>query len=467
MPPAASLVPPGLAEAAARAVDRARAGGRPALLSWTAPAPGADALRALAAMEAPRAFFAAPDGDAMAAAGEAAVVEAEGAARFDAVRIGAEALLAGAEVLAPEGAPGPRLVGGFAFADRHAAEGLWEGFPGARMVLPRVAVVASPRGAWTTVNRLVEGREDAAALARHMARAAADAAAPSPFPAPAEPGVPLPAFGARVVDRGAWEAEVAAALAAIRAGALEKVVLARRVAVPLTAPLGGAEALARLAGPYGDCFRFLVEPRAGRAFLGATPERLVRVRGPEVLTAAVAGSAPRGATPADDAAAAEALRASPKERREHAIVVEHLRAALADLGAKVGAAPAPEVLRLRNVQHLHTPLRAELPTRTHALDVAAALHPTPAVGGSPARAALAFLEGRESFARGWYAGAVGWFDARGDGEFAVALRCARLDPDEAWLFAGAGIVAGAEAAREWEETVLKLQPMLEALGERP
>lgn len=465
MEPVLSLAPPqALVQAAMRAVADAREAGRPLLLSWGRSLPAVDPLRFLASGEAPRAYFGAPQGMAVAGLGAAAVLEGRGEARFDAVRVQAEALLRGAILSGEPGAPGPCFVGGFAFGAGHEPREPWQGFPSALFFLPGVAVHRGAEGSWATVNRLVEGREEPEALARHVAALAQRAAEQPALTRPVESGAPLPAFGSQVLERDAWEARVGEALGAIRRGRLAKVVLARRVGVPLTAPLSGDAALARLAEHYADCFLYLLEPRPARPFLGASPERLLHLHGAGLESAAVAGSAPRGASPEEDEALARALLASPKERREHAIVVEHVVATLRGLGARVEAPDEPAPLRLRNVQHLHTPVRAELPGPAHALDVAAALHPTPAVAGAPTGAALAFLREREDFERGWYAGAVGWFDAAGQGEFAVALRCALVAQDEAWLFAGAGIVQGAEPAHEWDETGLKLWPMLEALG---
>lgn len=461
-PPPALLAPPDAREAALRAVEAARERGRPVLLSWTRALERAEPLAFLAGSDAPRAFFAAPGGDAMAGAGEAVVVEAGGPGRFDAVRARAEALLAHAVVAAPQGAPGPRFLGGFAFGPDAARDALWAAFPPARFALPSVALVRRDRGAWVTVNRLVEGREEPGDLARHVAVLAERASAATAMGGRA--GAPLPAFGSQVAGREAWLAAVRAALRSIAARELAKVVLARRVAVPLAGALPGPEAAQRLARSYPECFLYLVEPRRGHAFLGASPEPLAGLRGRAVESAAVAGSAARGADPREDEALADALRASAKERIEHALVREHVLRRLRELGAVVEAPSEPSVMRLRNVQHLHTPVRGELRGPLHVLDVAAALHPTPAVAGAPTEAALDHLARHEDFDRGWYAGAVGWFDAVGAGEFAVALRCALLVDDEAWLFAGAGIVAGAQPEREWDETALKLQPMLEALG---
>jgi menaquinone-specific isochorismate synthase len=456
---------PDLAEAARRAVSAARSEG-PAVLSWTAPGPTTDAMGFLAAGEPPRFLFAAPGGHVTAGLGVSVALEAAGRARFDDLRLQAERLRTRIVRAGAADAPPPRFLGGFAFADEGGGEP-WEGFPSAWFVLPSVAMVHEGARAWVQVNRLVEGREDPEALARHVAAVGARAGEAYPD-TPGSGGLPLPPFGAQVVERDAWVASVEGALRAIRRGPLRKVVLARRVALPLTGPLAGPAALRRLAAGYPDCYLYLAEPASGTHFLGATPELLVRRRGRAIATAAVAGSAPRGRDADEDDALGAALLASPKERAEHDAVARHIRERLAGLGAKLEGDPvAPSLLKLRNVQHLHTPFHAALGGALHALELAAALHPTPAVAGSPTREALAFIGQTEHFARGWYAGAVGWFDLEGDGELAVALRCALVEESEAWLFAGAGIVAGADPGREWEETLLKMQPMLEALGCKP
>jgi len=450
-------------------MQRAEQLGRPVLLAASrAMRAPADLARFLASGEAPRVFFQAPAGEAIAGLGTACAIEAAGPGRFDEARLRAEALVRHAVVVAEEGAPGLRFVGGFAFADDHDAEGPWSGLPAARFVVPGVALVQRGDAAWVTVARLVEGREDPEALARHLGALAARAEEHPEAPVKDAPGIPLPAFGQRVLEREEWTRGVHAALEAIGRGALRKVVLARRVPVPLTAPLGGHVALARLAARYPDCFLYVIEPGPGRTFLGASPELLVASDGKAVASMALAGSAPRGPTAEEDDALGRGLRDSPKERREHAVVQEDMAARLRGAGVALDPPPdEPQLLRLRNVQHLHTPLRGTLQDGAHVLDLVGALHPSPAVGGAPRAPALRFLRATEGFSRGWYAGPIGWFDAAGQGVFAVALRCALLARDEAWLFAGAGIVEDSDPVREWEETILKLQPMLEALGGKP
>lgn len=178
---------------------------------------------------------------------------------------------------------------------------------------------------------------------------------------------------------------------------------------------------------------------------------------------ALAGSAPRGSTPEEDRRLGEGLQVSAKERIEHAIVVDALRAALADIAPRVVVSSVPELLKLQNVQHLRTRLAVELTHPRTVLELVERLHPTPAVGGLPRDAALGWIAEREGLDRGWYGGPVGWVNRRGEGEFAVAIRSALLRGEEALLFAGCGIVADSDPDQEYAESWLKLQPMLSAL----
>jgi isochorismate synthase len=178
---------------------------------------------------------------------------------------------------------------------------------------------------------------------------------------------------------------------------------------------------------------------------------------------ALAGSFPRGATVGDDQALGAQLLASAKERHEHAVVVRNIRSVLADLCMRIEAPATPTLMKMRNVQHLFTPVTAQLRGNSSVLTLVERLHPTPAVGGWPREVALAFLREHEELDRGWYAAPIGWLDANGDGEFAVALRSALVDGTSATLFAGCGIVADSDPQSEYQETLLKLRPMLNAL----
>ena len=232
----------------------------------------------------------------------------------------------------------------------------------------------------------------------------------------------------------------------------------------LAAPVRAAELLAALDDRHADCVRVLIKPPGAGALIAATPERLVRRDGDYVQCDALAGSIAR----TDDIdAAAQALRASAKDRREHQLVVDAIRTALTEAGAQVvepGTESEPAVRALRHVIHLHTPFRAVLRTPRHVLELAARLHPTPAVGGTPTDVATEWIRTHEPEARGWYAAPVGWFDLDGNGELAVALRSGVIAGNRAHLWAGAGIVAGSDPDRELAETDVKLRAMLGALG---
>jgi isochorismate synthase len=266
--------------------------------------------------------------------------------------------------------------------------------------------------------------------------------------------------GASGLDR--WRAGVLAALEAIGSGRLDKVVLAREAAVEAEWPFPRAELLRRLKRrPGGSTFLY-----ADGGFVGASPELLVRRRGRVAVSRPMAGTVPQGDGAGAEAAGLARLTGSPKEAVEHRLVVDAVAEGLAKVADRVEVG-RPEVVRLATVAHLATEITADLtePLPT-ALELAGLLHPTPAVGGSPRDAALAAIAALEPFDRGCYAGPVGWVDRAGDGEWAVALRCATLTGRRAHLIAGAGIVPGSDPDAEWAETEHKLRAMLEVLLSR-
>ncbi|HLV35628.1 MAG TPA: isochorismate synthase, partial [Spirillospora sp.] len=215
---------------------------------------------------------------------------------------------------------------------------------------------------------------------------------------------------------------------------------------------------------YADCYRFLFEPRPYHAFYGATPELLAQVEGRRLRTMALAGSIRRGLTPADDAAYAEQILHDPKERHEHALVADALRERLRAVTDELRMPNTPGILRLSNIQHLHTPVEGVLKAEMGVLPVVERLHPTPALGGQPRDLALDFIRKAEPVPRGWYAAPIGWIDSNLDGIFGVAIRSAVSQDKRVWLYAGAGIVADSVPQKEWDETALKFRPMLGALG---
>ena len=255
-------------------------------------------------------------------------------------------------------------------------------------------------------------------------------------------------------SREQWDEAVRAALDAIARGDLEKVVLAREVLIEADAPFDLVDVLRRLCAQQLGCFVY-----ASDGLVGASPELLVRRTGTTVESRPVAGT-----TVADSEEALRALARSAKDNREHGFVVDAIADALGAVCTSLEVGMVPEVAVFGPVAHLATPIRGRLSQPApSALELARVLHPTPAVGGTPRAAALAAIPELEGFDRGRYAGPVGWVDADGNGEWAIALRCAELDEARARLVAGAGIVEGSDPADEWAETQVKLEPMLRAL----
>jgi menaquinone-specific isochorismate synthase len=411
----------------------------------------------LAAHDPPRLQWASPSGLELAGVGVTARATAEGSGRFEAVRDRAASAFADADC-SDDGAARPHFVGGFAFRDDHSpdASEAWAGFPAADFVLPRVQLTRTDDGTWVTVNAYgPEANEDDVESTLGDVVAELESL-PKMRPAGDRPGVTATR---QSPGEAAWIEQVEDALDRIDAGELEKVVLACALEVDLAEPVDLPDVLERLRRTYPNCYRFLVQPTAETGFLGAPPERLVDKRGREVSTEALAGSVGRGDTPAADAELAQSLVESEKIQHEQRVVVDAICDQLAPLGdVREGE---QTVRKLDTIQHLQTPISATLDAATHVLDIVAALHPTPAVGGLPPAVAAATIKEVESFERGWYAAPVGWFDAAGDGEFLVGIRSGVAGGTGARLFAGNGIVRDADPRAEWEEIQLKYRPLLD------
>jgi menaquinone-specific isochorismate synthase len=327
------------------------------------------------------------------------------------------------------------------------------GAPGS-LVVPRVVIGRRGSEAWFTTITRAGDRPAAARLADRMVTDALGAFT-APRPAPSQFTL------TSVMDHDAWGRLVAGAIARIDDGALGKVVLARQVDVTANRPFVTSDVLSRLLALYPTCMVFNVD-----GFLGASPELLIERRGPHVASHPLAGTIGRSGDLATDEALIAGLLASPKERREHAYVIEDLRRTLGPLCESLDVPDKPTVLELRNVSHLATRLSGVLsadPVVPSALELVAQVHPTPAVGGTPTDEAVSYIGEVEGFDRGQYAGPVGWMDARGDGSWAIGLRSAYVDGDHATMYAGVGIVGGSRPGIELQETQLKLQALLAAL----
>ncbi len=447
-----------------RAIDEAAGRGRRTLASATVAIDPVDVGAAVLAsrLASDRWFcWEQPEsGFALGALGSVREVISRGPDRFQQVAGDCAEIIHDAAARIPPGVPagaGAVWTGGFAFDPDGGRDPQWASLPPALMVLPELSLLLSGGSCWLTLNALIASEEEA-----DQARAVLRRRLEGLREASLGPLDPAPAGGSRITaprPPGHYEQAVAAAVERIRAGDLEKVVLAREVTVASSAAHETAPILGALRELFPSCFCFCVgTPEA--AFLGASPELLIRRRGAVAATVALAGSTRRSADPAVDDHLGEQMLHSDKVREEHGIVARRIARALRPHSVWVEAGEEPTVVRVANIQHLATPIQAQLADSRSAIELAGLLHPTPAVGGEPREAAVPLIERLEGLDRGWYAGPVGWMDAAEDGEFCVALRSGLLRDRTAHLYAGCGIVAGSEPAAELAEAEIKLEALL-------
>lgn len=404
------------------------------------------------------------DGFAIGTIGSAVDVVSRGPDRFSDLRTDTTGLVRERLSSEPGDLPpggGPLWVGGMAFSAGAPGGGPWASLPPALLTMPEVILARSAGRHLLTICALAGPGSDPSAVRDALAaRVSSLRSAPLP-PLDPSPG-PVAVRSAR--PPAAYEEAVAGAVAAIRSGRADKLVLAREVMVTAPAAHSAPALFGALRESFGGCFCFCVgTPEA--AFVGASPELLVRRSGGVAATVALAGSARRSADPAVDDHLGEQLLHSEKDRSEHRIVVRRIERRLAPLSVWVEVAPEPVVARVANIQHLATPIHVQLAESHSVLELAELLHPTPAVGPEPrGREGERLIAELEDLDRGWYAGPVGWMDAVDDGEFCVALRSALLRDRTAHLYAGAGIVADSDPASELAETEIKLGALLPLLA---
>ncbi len=379
-------------------------------------------------------------GEGMVAWGEAARLEISGPMRFADAQAWFSALVSRAAVRDDVGIRGSGLVafGSFSFAEDSAA--------GSTIIVPRYVLGRRSGAAWLTaisspatitVPTLADAREAAT------------------------PVRPLGGVRISAGDPGAWRAAVTSAVRRIAAGGVDKVVLARAIGAEASAPVDVRALLAPLAASYPTCWTFHVD-----GLVGATPELLARVDRGLVTSRVLAGTIRPTGDEIADLAHAAALARSSKDREEHEYAVDSVTRVLAEHCSSINVPEAPSVIHLPNVMHLASDVTGVLADATTSLELVAALHPSAAVCGTPTGTAAALLQELEGFDRGRYSGPVGWTDAKGDGEWCIALRAAEIsreNPSLLRLFAGCGIVAASEPGDEWEESEAKLEPLLAAL----
>ncbi|MCP4421342.1 MAG: isochorismate synthase, partial [Chloroflexi bacterium] len=351
------------------------------------------------------------------------------------------------------------------FTDDFTPDNTWSIHYPAQFILPHFQLAQQGGKSWLTLNAILPADESAEGILPELQTALATRLTllrqkQSPPP----PRSPAPLHLKYPMSYPNWQTMINHATHTMQTSELNKVVLSRVCEIRYTQKVDVDRALVTLDKHYPDCYRFLFEPRPFHAFYGATPELIVGVNGRSLQTMGLAGSIARGKTAAENESLAQELLASAKNQHEHALVVQSIRRRLEPLTSQLDIPPKPSILQLGYIQHLHTPIHATLHRADGVLPILQNLHPTPALGGQPRELAMPFISQAEPVPRGWYGAPVGWLNHNLDGAFGVAIRSAITQDRRVWLYSGAGIVADSEPQAEWEETALKFEPMLNALG---
>jgi isochorismate synthase len=456
-----------------QALRRARRSGKPTLATLTRRLDGTVDPSAVACtsrrVREPWFVFEQPSRgrSALAALGQAAHLRSSGTERFHELADRWRALACSAASGSAEdpNAGGPIAIGGFAFAPDGGCSPQWAGFDQGSLIVPEVALSRDERDGQPrvrlTLTVLAEPDDMPAELLARLSNRLAELrehALPLLDPAPAGQF-----HIASAMPPEHFEAAVSRAVEMIRAGELQKIVLAREVQVHAPRDYDPAAVFGVLRDAFPSCFTFCIG-RDDATLIGASPELLVRREGQRLSTIALAGSTRRSADPAVDDYLGERLMRDESYREEHAIVARRIERTLRSHALWVAAATEPTLVRIANIQHLATPIRAQLAGPIDVIELLGMMHPTPAVGGEPSQPALGLIPALEGLDRGWYAGPIGWTDATGDGEFCVALRCALLRANVARCYAGNGIVRDSDPASELAETEIKLQALLPLLA---
>lgn len=362
---------------------------------------------------------------------------------------------------------GPLFLGGYSFGDHNVGR-IWKRFGAARFVLPEWILVRSGHKHMLTLilerkskevhdiyMEIIERVTDFLNIAgRHHYHSNKNGSSQNILCNMQSP-----------VDKLTWLDRVERAKDLIKENEFDKIVLARSVELESKHDLSPTLLSYSLRQAYPECYNFIIQLDEETSFIGATPERLASFENGIFKTEGLAGSASRGKSASEDAALAQSLMESEKDLEEHQFVVRSIDSTLAPYSYRVEHPNQPQIKKLNNVQHLFTPISASIKSGFQIHDLVKELHPTPAVGGFPKERATPFIQEIEQIERGWYSAPVGWYNLNGCGEFAVAIRSALLHKNKAYLFAGCGIVEDSDPESEWEETLMKFQPITTALNE--
>jgi menaquinone-specific isochorismate synthase len=400
------------------------------------------------------------------ALGAAAYLKTEGPNRFRMAREFIDSCLAHI-LIAGELSPafaGPHFLGSFSFFDDCSYTQI--GFPAATIFLPRWQITTDGQQSTLVANCIVSPDSNLQTLTTQLWQDFQTILKAGSLSYEAQMAIKPTQFSIQtVVEADQFNTAVCSALAAIHTNYLHKIVLSHAIDVMAPSAIAWGQTICKLRTLNPDCYLFSVSNGQGQTFIGASPERLLSLHDSELVTDALAGSAPRGKTPQDDVQYAQYLLSNPKELHEHQLVIDFIQQQLYRLGLEPNVATThPQLLRLSNIQHLRTPIQARIPPHVHLFDILAELHPTPAVAGTPRELACQEIRHYEQFERGLFAAPLGWVDYQGNGEFVVGIRSALIDGCQARLYAGAGIVAGSNPDQEFAEIQLKLQALLKALS---
>lgn len=350
-------------------------------------------------------------------------------------------------------------LGGMSFDPLKARSDLWQKFHPSDFVVPEIMLTKDNDAYYYTINMQVEETAKLEKLLVQFRKLEQFICMKQDVLPSSSGGILLE----KEIEPIAWKETIVKAKQSIEAGQADKIVLAREIRVKLAEKVQPTFVLKKLLKDQLNSYVFAFE-RAGDCFIGATPERLAKLSGKQLLSTCLAGTAPRGETKSADEKLSKDLLEDEKNREEHAYVVQMIKAAIEGYCTNIKIPSAPVIYPLKNLQHLYTPVTAELKDSYSVFDIIRKLHPTPALGGTPRQPALAFIRENELLDRGWYGAPIGFLDSNGNSEFAVAIRSGLIQADEVSLFAGCGVVKSSDPETEYQETKIKFLPMLQALG---
>lgn len=354
---------------------------------------------------------------------------------------------------------GMLAMGGLAFDPKKEKTKLWEKYPTYELIVPKI-VITQQEETYLTINLAVEAKSNIAKMTEEtMQLIDLLLTKEMDFSIQARPVI-----NKHEIEPEEWKESVEHARQAIIEEKAKKIVLAREIRLTFDEQIIVGDVLEKLIETQPNSYIFAIEKETD-CFVGATPERLVKVTGNELLSTCLAGTAARGQTKEEDDKLAKDLLEDSKNREEHDYVVQMIKGSIDSYCENINIPEEPIIYPLRNLQHLYTPVTANLKPGYTIIDLVQKLHPTPALGGLPNEAALQFIRDYERLDRGWYGAPVGWLDDRFNGEFAVAIRSGLIQANEASLFAGCGVMKDSDPELEYEETNVKFLPMLNVLEE--